>query len=101
GGWNIWLAVAVALLAGMLAGLLNGVVIARLRLPALAVPLGPFSFYRALAYVLLGAQAARGYPDAFTYLGQGTLGATRIPFSLLLFAVPAVIFGLVLHKTTF
>src|SRR3954466_5793686 len=101
GGWNIWLAMAVALLVGVLAGLLNGVLIARMRLPALAVTLGTLSFYRGLAYVLLGDQAARDYPDAFTYLGQGTLGGTQVPFSLLVFAVLALAFGLVLHKTTF
>src|SRR5215212_4220459 len=87
GGWNIWVAAAVALVVGVLAGLLNGVLVARVRLPALAVTLGTLSFYRGLAYVLLGDQAARGYPDAFTYLGQGTLGNTQIPFSLLVFAV--------------
>src|SRR5262249_51214629 len=67
----------------------------------LAVTLGTLSFYRGLAYVLLGDQAARDYPDAFTFLGQGTLGNTEIPFSVLVFAVLAVVFGLVLHKTTF
>ena len=101
GGWNIWLAAATALLVGVLAGLLNGVLIARVGLPALAVTLGTLSFYRGLAYVLLGDQAARGYPPAFAYLGQGTLGNTQIPFSLLVFAVLATGFGLVLHKTTF
>ncbi|HKP53964.1 MAG TPA: ABC transporter permease [Chloroflexia bacterium] len=101
GGWNIWLAVIVALLVSILAGLLNGVLIARLKLPALAVTLGTLSFYRGLAYVLLGDQAARGYPESFTYLGQGKLGDTEIPFALLIFAVLALVFGLVLHKTTF
>jgi rhamnose transport system permease protein len=100
-GWNIWLAAAAALLVGVLAGLLNGVLIARLKLPALVVTIGTLSFYRGLAYALLGDQAARGYPTSFTYLGQGTLGSTRIPFALLAFAVLAVVFGLVLHKTTF
>src|SRR6478609_6461040 len=85
GGWNIWLAVAVALFVSVLAGLLNGVLIARLRLPALAVTLGTLSFYRGLAYVLLGDQAARDYPPAFTYLGQGTLFGSQVPFALLLF----------------
>jgi rhamnose transport system permease protein len=101
GGWNIWLAVATALVVSVLAGLLNGVLIARLRLPSLAVTVGTLSFYRGLAYVLLGDQAARDYPPAFTYLGQGTIGDTRIPFALLLFAVLALVFGLVLHKTAF
>jgi rhamnose transport system permease protein len=101
GGWNIWLAVLVALIASALAGLLNGVLIARLRLPALAVTLGTLSFYRGLAYVLLGDQAARGYPPEFAYLGQGTLFGTQVPFALLVFALLALVFGLVLHKTTF
>ncbi len=101
GGWNIWLAAGVALAVSVLAGLLNGVLVARFRLPALAVTLGTYSFYRGLAYVLLGDQAARGYPQSFTYLGQGTLGNTEIPFSLLVFVVLALLFGLVLHKTTF
>ena len=101
GGWNIWLAAAAALLVSVLAGLVNGFLIARLRLPALVVTIGTLSFYRGLAYALLGDQAARGYPESFTYLGQGTLGGTRIPVALLLFAVLALVFGLVLHKTTF
>src|SRR5689334_13818165 len=101
GGWNIWAAAAVALVVGAGAGLLNGVLIARLKLPSLVVTLGTLSFYRGLAYALLGDQAARGYPDSFTYLGQGTLGDTAIPFALLVFIVLALVFGLVLHKTSF
>src|SRR5688500_15449154 len=101
GGWNIWAAAGVALAASVLAGLLNGFLIARLKLPALVVTIGTLSFYRGLAYALLGDQAARGYPASFTYLGQGTLPGTRVPFALLLFALLALVFGLVLHKTTF
>jgi rhamnose transport system permease protein len=70
-------------------------------LPSLVVTLGTFSFYRGLAYALLGDQAARDYPDAFTYIGQGRLFGTRAPVSLLIFVVLAVIFGLVLHRTRF
>jgi rhamnose transport system permease protein len=99
-GVNIWLAAGAALLLGGLGGLLNGYLIAKVRLPALVVTLGTFAFFRGIAYVLLGDQAARGYPASFTYLGQGKLGQTPVPFSLLLFAVFALIFGLVLHKTT-
>lgn len=100
-GWNIWLAAGVALLVSVVAGLLNGVLIARLRLPSLVVTIGTLSFYRGLAYTLLGDQAARGYPASFRYLGQGALPGTRVPFALLVFIALALIFGLVLHKTTF
>ncbi len=100
-GVNIWLAAAAALILGLLAGALNGFLVARVKLPALVVTLGTFAFYRGMAFALLGDQAARGYPPAFTFLGQGTLGAIRLPFSAVLFIFFAVIFGLVLHKTTF
>ena len=100
-GTNIWLAALVGLLIGTFGGLINGLLIARVRLPALVVTLGTYAFYRGLAYVFLGDQAARDYPAAFTYLGQGKIPGTLIPFSVALFIVMAVIFGLVLHKTTF
>jgi rhamnose transport system permease protein len=98
---NIWIAAIVALALGTLGGLLNGFLVARVKLPALVATLGTYAFYRGVAYVLLGDQAGRGYPSAFTYLGQGKLPGTLVPFSVCLFVVLAVIFGLVLHRTTF
>ncbi|MEW6180604.1 MAG: ABC transporter permease [Chloroflexota bacterium] len=100
-GVNIWIAALAALVLGTLGGLLNGALVAKLKLPSLVVTLGTYAFFRGMAYVLLGDQAARGYPASFTYLGQGKLPGTLIPFSVALFAFLAIIFGLVLHKTTF
>src|SRR5512143_1761141 len=100
-GLNIWIAATAALLLGTLGGLLNGYLISRLKVPALVITLGTYAFYRGMAYVMLGDQAARDYPDSFTYLGQGTLPGTPIPFALVIFLALAVVFGLVLHKTAF
>ena len=100
-GTNIWVAVAAALLLGILAGFFNGYLIAKLKLPSLVVTLGTFAFYRGMAFALLGDQAARGYPEAFTFIGQGTLGAIRFPFAAVLFIIFAIIFGLILHKMSF
>ena len=100
-GVNIWIAAAAALLLGGVGGLLNGFLVARVRLPALVVTLGTYAFFRGIAYVLLGDQAARGYPPSFTYIGQGKVFSTPMPFSMVLFIVLAIIFGLVLHKTVF
>jgi len=100
-GVNIWIAAAAAILLGVLGGALNGFLVARVKLPALVVTLGTYAFYRGIAYGLLGDQAATGYPEALTFLGQGTLGEIRFPFSAVLFIFFAIIFGLVLHKTTF
>ena len=100
-GVNIWVAAFAGLLLGTLGGLLNGYLVAKVKLPSLVVTLGTYAFFRGLAYGFLGDQAARGYPAAFTYLGQGTVFGSLIPFSVVLFAALAIIFGLVLHKTTF
>jgi rhamnose transport system permease protein len=100
-GVNIWVAALGALILGILGGLLNGFLVARVKLPSLVVTLGTYAFYRGIAYVLLGDQAARGYPASFTYLGQGKLPGTLIPFAVGLFSVLAIIYGLVLHKTKF
>jgi rhamnose transport system permease protein len=99
-GVNIWVAALAALILGSLAGFLNGTLVARLKLPPLVVTLGTYAFYRGVAYVLLGDQAARGYPEAFTYIGQGKLPGTLIPFSVALFVVLAVVFAWG-HKTNF
>lgn len=100
-GVNIWIAAGAALALGLLSGAFNGFLVARLKLPSLVITLGTFAFYRGMAFALLGDQAARGYPQSFTFLGQGTVGEIGLPFSAVLFAVLALIFGLVLHKTTF
>src|SRR5919106_1660688 len=100
-GVNIWAAALAGLLLGTLGGLLNGYLVARVKLPALVVTLGTYAFYRGIAYGFLGDQAARGYSKAFTYFGQGKVFDTLVPFSVALFIVLAIIFGLVLHRTTF
>jgi rhamnose transport system permease protein len=58
-GVNIWVAALAGLLLGTLGGLLNGYLVARVKLPALVVTLGTYAFYRGIAYGFLGDQAAR------------------------------------------
>jgi len=100
-GVNIWAAALSGLLLGTLGGMLNGLLVSRVKLPALVVTLGTYAFYRGVAYGFLGDQAARGYPEAFTYFGQGKVFGSLIPFSVALFIILALVFGLILHRTTF
>lgn len=100
-GVNIWVAAAAALILGVLAGGFNGYLIARIKLPPLVVTLGTLALYRGVAYALLQDNAARGYPPEFTWIGQGRVTQWNIPVSLILFAIMALIFALLLHKTRF
>lgn len=100
-GMNVWLASFLGVAIGVLCGFLNGFIITRLELPAIIITLATFSFYRGIAYVILGDQAVSGFPQSFSYLGCGYIGDTPVPFVLVIFLVLAVIMGLILHKTRF
>ncbi len=96
-GRPMWLAIGVALLVGLVAGCLNGLLVTRLALPSLVVTIGTLALYRGLAYVVLGDQAVSNFPVAFTNLGFGTIPGTQLPWSSLIFAILVILFVLVLH----
>ena len=96
-GHPLWFDMIVALLVGVVAGLLNGLLITRLALPSLVVTLGTLALYRGLAYVIMGDQAVSNFPDSFTNLGFSSVPGTIIPWTVAIFAVLAVIFIVVLH----
>ncbi|WNC14298.1 ABC transporter permease [Brevibacillus brevis] len=94
------LAVVICLAVGTLCGYINGLLITRFKeLSAVIVTLATMIIYRGIAYILLEDQAAGKFPEWFKFLGWGYVGT--VPFILIVFAVFAVIFGLLLHKTTF
>ena len=99
-GWPMEAILPVVLLAGAAAGAVNGLLVTRLGLPSLAVTIGTLTLYRGLAFVILGDQAVADFPDSYTNLGFGNFAGTQIPNPIVLFAVLAVIFGFVLHRTS-
>lgn len=94
------LAIIICLLVGTVCGLINGLLIVKFKeLSAVIVTLITMILYRGIAYIILENQAAGDFPEWFGFLGWGYVGG--IPFIFIAFVVFAVIFGLVLHKTTF
>lgn len=98
-GYPLWLGVCLGLAAGIAAGLFNGVLITKMKIPALVVTLGTMSLYRGAAYVVTGDQTFSKYPPSFSFLGRGTLWS--MPISFIVFAVLFAIAWFVLHRTTF
>ncbi len=93
--------VAIGLGTGLAAGAMNGFLIARFGVPAIAVTIGSMSLFRGIAYAVLGDQAYTEYPQSFAFPGQGYVGNTIVPFQLVLFLVLAAVFGLLLHRSSF
>jgi rhamnose transport system permease protein len=98
-GWAMEMIIPTVLIAGGLAGALNGVLVTRFGLPSLAVTIGTLGLYRGLAYVILGDEAVADFPSKFTNWGFGSFAGTQIPNPTILFVILAAIFGIVLHAT--
>lgn len=103
-GWSIWTAFLVALLIGVLGGALNGVLVSRVGLPSIAVTIGTLTLFRGLAEVLLGSLTVPGpgdrqFPDSLTKIGAQSIPGTQLSWSLAIFIVLAVLFGIVLHAS--
>jgi len=91
-------AVVICLLTGTVCGWLNGWLIVRFKeLSSVIITLATMIIYRGIAYILLEDQAAGGFPSWFSHLGWGYIGP--VPIIVIFFAVFAVIFILLLHKT--
>ncbi len=92
--------VLVGLLTGLLCGVFNGLLVTLLNLPSIVVTIGTMSLFRGISFIILGDQAFNGYPKDFAFFGQGYVFWV-ISFELVLFAVLAVVFGVLLHWTSF
>jgi rhamnose transport system permease protein len=100
-GLNIWIAMLLGLAAGTLGGFFNGIIITRVKIHSIIITLATYSLYRGIAYILLEDRAVTGYPPKFLYLGQGYIGNSPVPVELAIFVVLAILFGIILHKSTF
>ena len=98
-GWPIWWAVAAALVVGALGGALNGVLIAKVGLPSIAVTIGTLTLYRGLALILLAPRTITGFPASLTKIGVVPIPGTQLAYSAAIFLVMAVVTGVVLHAT--
>jgi rhamnose transport system permease protein len=92
--------VAVGLATGLACGAFNGALVTRLALPSIVVTIGTMSLFRGISYIVLGDKAFTRYPESFAWFGQGYV-VWVISVELVLFAAAALVFGLLLHQTTF
>jgi len=92
--------VAIGLGVGLLCGAFNGFFVTVLGLPSIVVTIGTMSLFRGISYIILGDGSFSGYPADFAWFGQGYVFWV-ITVELVIFAIIAVIFGILLHKTNF
>jgi rhamnose transport system permease protein len=100
-GASVPVAGAVALLAGLVCGALNGFLVAYVGLPSLAVTIGTLALFRGIAVGVLGTKAITSFPDRWTKLAKSEIGSTGVPIIVLAFVALAVGFTLLLHFSSF
>jgi rhamnose transport system permease protein len=93
--------IPICLVVGALCGAVNGLLVTRLGLPSLAVTIGTLALYRGLAFVVIGDDSVTDFPGLWTDRAFGNAAGTFIPNTMVLFAVLAVGFGVLLHATPF
>jgi rhamnose transport system permease protein len=86
---------------GMAGGLLNGVLVTRIGLPALAVTLGTLALFRGIAVGLLGTTTITSFPTGWTAFAKAKLFGSPLPLPLLVWLALVIGFAYLLHFTSF
>jgi rhamnose transport system permease protein len=103
--WNaglpLELIMPICIVTGAVCGLFNGLLVTRLGLPSLAVTIGTLALFRGLAFVVIGDESVTDFPAYWTDLAFGNFAGTFVPNTIVLFAVLAAAFAVLLHATPF
>src|SRR5256885_5684832 len=102
-GKTVGLALPVAMVlavgAGGRAGLVNGLIIPRFKVPPLIATLATLALYRGLAEGISQSRSVRGYPEWFYVLGQRD--AAGVPVQVWIMLVAVLVSAGILGLTTF
>jgi rhamnose transport system permease protein len=101
GGLPLELIMPICIVAGGLCGAFNGLLVTRLGLPSLAVTIGTLALFRGLAFVVIGDDSVTDFPSLWTDRAIGNFAGTAVPNVIVLFAILAVLFAVLLHFTPF
>jgi ribose transport system permease protein len=97
GGWPIWGAVLVTLLAGVAIGLFHGLGVVKLGLPPFIMTLATLTALRGIGLLLTNGSSISITNDAFTSFSfGGFLGIPNLFWMVILVAIPSYVF---LHHT--
>ena len=97
-GMPIPVAILVGLGVGAFCGLINGLTITRASVPPFVATLGMMTIARGLSLVFTGGKPITGLPDAFRFIGTGSIGP--IPTPIVLAAATFIIGYVMLTRTS-
>lgn len=101
GGFNPWLAITIAILAGCTIGLCNGLLIAYGKIPCFVATLGFQMICKGLAKIITNAAPIPGMPKEIQFFGRGFIGGSTygIPVSVVIMILFYILFTFLSRKT--
>ena len=82
---------------GALLGTINGLIVTRLKVPALLATLGTLVAYRGILSQYMYGETASRFPDIIIFLGQGMVGPVPVP---VIVAAITVALGMFVYRYT-
>jgi len=95
---NLWLALALAFLAGVACGAFNGVLVSWVGVPPFIATFGTMGIGAGFAFALTPGSIG-DFPESFDYLGNGMLAGIPIPVYIV--GIFALVFHFVLRRTVY
>ena len=96
-GLNPVLAIFLIFLLGAMTGLISGIVITSVGIPAFIVTLGSMQIWRGLGLQITNGSTAFGFSEIIKFWGQGKIGLIPVPVIIVL--IVYLIGGFILNKT--
>ena len=102
-GWGVVIIGGIVAVCGGAAwGVLNGVIVAKMKVPPFIVTLGTYGAALGLALVMTGGVDLYNVPSVLvSAVGYGNIPGTTIPILVLIATILLVAFGILLHRTEF
>lgn len=94
------IAILLSLVVGAVVGLINGILVTYIKVPALIATLGTQQAVRGIAYIITGGYTLYGFPESFSIIGRGYLFGV-IPVSAVIMVVVLALGWFMLNSTKF
>lgn len=91
--------VLLGIAAGGVCGAFNGFLIAYIKMPAVIVTISTSMLFRGIVKIILDVNVLKNFPKFYTDLAWTNI--LGIPIALIIFLLMAVVFMLILHRSTF
>lgn len=98
-GFSLSMVIIISILIGALGGTINGILIAKLRMPPFVVTFGSMGIFTGLALVITQGSSIPGFSESFRFIANGDI--LGIPFMVFILIFMVLLTYILLYHTTF